>query len=95
MQGQGRSRVTTFYKSQDWRKARLAHLQVHPFCIMCEENGDLVFANTVDHKIPINPLDPFDTQGGKYPHPLDPDNFQSMCASCHNRKSAKEKPRNT
>ena len=62
---------------------------------MCEENGDLVFANTVDHKIPINPLDPFDTQGGKYPHPLDPDNFQSMCPSCHNRKSAKEKPRNT
>jgi len=64
MQGQGRQSMARFYKSQEWKKARLAHLQLFPFCIICEENGKLVFANTVDHKIPINPTDPYDTQDG-------------------------------
>ena len=47
---------------------------------MCEKKGKLVGVQVVDHIIPIK-------QGGKE---LCSDNLQSLCHSCHNRKTRLE-----
>lgn len=72
-----------FYNSRAWRKARKNYLNMNPLCVECEKKGLVVVATVVDHKVPIN-------QGGEQ---LDESNFQSMCASCHNSKSAREASR--
>lgn len=65
-----------FYVSSAWRKARKRYISLHPICSACGR----AIATVVDHIIPIN-------QGGA---PLDERNFQSLCASCHNKKSGHE-----
>jgi 5-methylcytosine-specific restriction enzyme A len=60
--------------SSAWRKARLAFLAINPLCVECGR-----VATVVDHRVP---------------HRGDPAVFwnrgrwQSMCASCHSRKTA-------
>ncbi|MCM5691435.1 HNH endonuclease [Sinorhizobium meliloti] len=57
-----------------WREARAKHLARFPDCLECGEHATLV-----DHVVSIR----------KAPHRrLDPTNFQSMCPSCHGRKTA-------
>ncbi|UYQ70654.1 HNH endonuclease [Pelagibacterium flavum] len=57
-----------------WSKARATHLARHPYCA-CGERATLV-----DHIVSIR----------KAPHRrLDPTNFESMCARCHGRKTAR------
>lgn len=51
---------------------------------MCEKKGKLVGVQVVDHIIPIK-------QGGKE---LCSDNLQSLCHSCHNRKTRLENRKN-
>jgi len=70
-----------FYNSTPWRKLRGHQLKHYPLCIECERNGITTAATTVDHVIPIE-------AGGEA---LDVNNLQSMCTSCHNAKSAKER----
>jgi 5-methylcytosine-specific restriction endonuclease McrA len=70
----------SFYTSTAWRKARAAFLAAYPWCVTCLEEGRKVYATTVDH---INRI----KAGGDR---LNPDNFQSLCGSCHARKSASE-----
>jgi len=91
MQGQGRLIVTSFYKSKAWRMARDSYLKENPLCVKCKEEGKITLATVVDHKIQINRMNPYDTQDGRYPDPLDRSNFQSMCLSHHNQKSAMER----
>lgn len=88
MAGQGRLHGGNqkFYKSKPWRKCREIGLIEEPWCCKCGAAADVR-----DHKRPINPIDPYDSQGGRYPDPLDMSNHQSMCQRCHNRKSAKER----
>lgn len=69
-----------FYNSRAWRKARKLFLQKNPLCVDCEKEGLVVAATVVDHIIPIN-------LGGEK---LSESNFQSMCSSHHNAKSARE-----
>lgn len=58
----------------EWRAARDDHLARHPICVVCGSKASLV-----DHVVSIR----------KAPHRrLDPTNFQSMCATCHGRKTA-------
>lgn len=64
------------YWSPAWRKARLAFLKHNPTCKECGR-----FASVVDH---VNPV----RLGGEF---WDSDNWQAMCAPCHNAKSAKER----
>ena len=64
------------YQSGGWRRARLAYLKQHPTCVEC---GRL--ANVVDHIEPVR-------LGGEF---WDSSNWQAMCTSCHNAKSASEK----
>lgn len=91
MPGQGRYHVNKFYKSPEWRGARLAHLQENPICVTCQEENHPTIGNTVDHIKPINPKDAYDTQGGKYGEPLDSSNLQTMCEHHHAIKSGKER----
>jgi 5-methylcytosine-specific restriction protein A len=64
-----------FYVSPEWKQARKAYLEEHPLCVCCGQP-----AKIVDHVVPIR-------DGGAK---LDEGNFQSLCWSCHSRKSFKE-----
>jgi 5-methylcytosine-specific restriction endonuclease McrA len=70
-----------FYHSAAWRKLRKWYIQQNPICVRCEAKGIIKEANVVDH---INPIL---LRGQK----LDAENLQSLCTSCHNSKSAKER----
>lgn len=62
-----------------WAAARVAWLQASPLCVVCAAAGRTTAASVVDHI---------------RPHRGDPalfwdrDNWQSLCAECHNRKTA-------
>ena len=91
MPGQGRYHVSRFYKSAEWRKARLVHLAENPVCVECDKAGSPRIGNTVDHIKPINPTDAYDTKGGKYGEPLAGKNLQTLCEHHHAIKSANER----
>ena len=67
----------TFYRTQQWRDIRKIKLQISPLCEECKKNGKAVVGKIVDHIIPIK-------MGGA---PFDLDNLQTLCWSCHSRKS--------
>lgn len=64
-----------------WRQARAAYLSEHPLCCLCSKQGLVSAANVVDHIIPH--------KGDKI-YFWDQDNWQSLCAPCHNQKTATE-----
>ena len=70
-----------FYHSTAWRKCRASYIHNNPACEICYKKGYMVKADVVDHIQPIR-------LGGER---LDADNLQSLCHSCHNSKSAKER----
>lgn len=74
---------TEFYQSTAWRKLRAVKLQQQPLCEECLKSGRPTPAQMVDHIRPIN-------KGGAS---LDLANLQSLCNSCHNRKSGQERHR--
>lgn len=82
-----------FYRSRAWRKIREIKLGIDPLCECesCEKKEIALEANVVDHKKRINPINPYDTQGGEFGDPFDIDNLMSMNSRCHNRKSGKER----
>ena len=70
----------SFYSSQAWKTTRKKHLELEPYCVECYKEGKIVKATIVDHIVPIK-------QGGdKY----DQSNLQSLCWSCHSKKSIVE-----
>ena len=69
-----------FYNSREWRLKRHEHLAEEPLCRECRRRGRLARATVVDHIVPIR-------FGGER---LDDGNLQSLCASCHSRKSITE-----
>lgn len=64
-----------------WRKARKAYLHKHPLCVECLKDGKLTPATVVDHIIPH--------KGDKQKF-WDKTNWQSLCKSHHDRKTARE-----
>ncbi|MBM4072831.1 MAG: HNH endonuclease [Planctomycetes bacterium] len=62
-----------------WRKASKLFLLAHPLCADCESNGQVVAAQVVDHIIPHR---------GDQVLFWDEGNWQPLCKTCHNRKSA-------
>lgn len=70
-----------FYRQAAWRTVRALKLQQNPLCEECKQKNRLVEAKVVDHIQPIR-------LGGE---PLDMANLRSLCTSCHNRKSGKER----
>ena len=70
-----------FYNSTAWRKFARVFKQRNPLCKECENLGIITAATVADHVLPIN------RGGAKF----DESNIQSLCESCHNRKSAGER----
>lgn len=65
-----------------WRKARRFFLNAHPLCAECEREGRTTEANVVDH------VEPHRGDSDLF---WDESNWQALCESCHNAKSAKER----
>lgn len=64
----------------DWRLARADFLAENPLCAECRKRGKLEPATRVDHVIPHR---------GDRRLFWDRSNWQSLCETCHNRKTAK------
>lgn len=62
-----------------WCKIRNRYIQAHPWCVECLKHEKMTVASEVDHILPLS-------CGGTH----DEANLQSLCKSCHSRKSAKE-----
>lgn len=62
-----------------WRQYRAAYLREHPWCVHCEQQDRLEPARVVDH---------VDAHKGDQLLFWAPANHQSLCISCHNRKTA-------
>jgi len=56
-------------------------LKCNPLCVECKKQGKITPATVVDHIVPHK---------GDQEKFWDPNNHQSLCDTCHNRKTAKE-----
>jgi len=70
----------SMYKDPRYQKARTRYLQRHPLCVECEEIGQIVPATILDHII---------DHKGDYDLFWDESNWQGLCESDHNSKTAK------
>ena len=64
--------------TDELRPQQLAH---EPFCRDCARRGLRVYATDVDHVVPHD---------GDWSKFVDPTNLQSLCHSCHGRKTTAE-----
>lgn len=64
-----------------WRKARLSFLRKNPLCVRCKADDRVMPADVVDHIVPH--------KGDKGLF-WDKDNWQALCKTCHDRKTATE-----
>lgn len=64
-----------------WRKARLAYLQAHPLCEICQAKGITEPSEVVHHKIPHR---------GDLTLFWDQTNWQALSKVCHDKETAKE-----
>lgn len=69
------------YYTKSWRELRTVQLIKEPFCRICAEAGIRTPAEDVDHIIPHR---------GDMMMFCDMNNLQSLCHSCHSRKTAAE-----
>ena len=69
------------YKTKRWKQMRAAQLLIRPFCVDCAEHGVRTRATDVDHII--------DHKGDASLF-FDASNLQSLCHSCHSRKTQAE-----
>lgn len=71
-----------FYRSTEWKKLSHRWLMMHPLCVSCEARGIYRKGDLVDHIVELR---------DDWTKRLDPDNLETMCISCHNKKSAIER----
>jgi 5-methylcytosine-specific restriction protein A len=64
-----------------WRKARAGWLRSHPLCMRCDKQGQVTPASVVDHIV---------AHRGDMTLFWNNANWQSLCATCHNIKTATE-----
>ena len=71
------------YDTRRWRRASKAFLARNPLCRYCEQVGKTRLAQVVDHIKPVSEAPEL---------AMDQDNWQPLCATCHNAvKQAEEK----
>lgn len=64
-----------------WQVERRAWLMEHPLCVSCENKGRTAAASVVDHIVPHK---------GDREKFWDKKNWQGLCRTCHNSKTARE-----
>ena len=64
-----------------WQKARATFLKRSPLCVECQRKGFVTLARIVDHLIPHK---------GNQALFWDTSNWQPLCKSCHDVKTATE-----
>ena len=69
-----------FYHSKAWRMTRKFYIKANPLCEQCTRDGRTTGGQMVDHIRQI-------TMGGDRLHQS---NLQTLCNSCHAKKSASE-----
>ena len=69
------------YATERWKRAARRHLAAHPLCVDCAELGAVTAAAEVDHVVPHR---------GDRRRFWDRSNWQSLCRTCHSRKTAGE-----
>jgi 5-methylcytosine-specific restriction protein A len=75
------SKHKKLYNSSRWQDLRRYVLNKQPLCVECLKNNRITPATVVDHIKPHK---------GNKDLFYDINNLQSMCKSCHDRKTAKE-----
>lgn len=70
-----------FYTSAEWKRLREQYINAHPLCEICDAGGRVTPATEVDHIVEIQ-------DGGDK---TNLDNLQSLCTSCHRRKTGEER----
>lgn len=68
-----------------WQQYRIRFLFAHPLCVYCEREGKTTAATVVDH---IKPHE------GDMKLFWNPENHQSLCASCHSSVKQREERAN-
>lgn len=75
-----------WYSLDIWTKdLRPRQLLREPFCRECAKRGDRVWATDVDHIV---------DHKGNWARFTDPNNLESLCHSCHSRKTMRERWKN-
>ncbi|MCC4349797.1 HNH endonuclease [Limosilactobacillus reuteri] len=82
MNSKHESKYLRFYKSKEWRKLSHHWLMINPLCEACKSHGIVRKGDVVDHIVELR--DNFEKR-------LDEDNLQTLCYSCHNKKTKREK----
>lgn len=77
-------RYLQFYNSKRWRTLSKLYRINNPICENCFKNGIVRKADVVDHIVEVK--DCWDKR-------LDETNLQSLCHTCHNAKTQREKKR--
>jgi len=76
-----RRRNRDIYSSAEWTQLSKAFRRQHPLCVICTTQGRDEPAALVDHIVPISQ---------DKSRAFDVTNLQSLCAKCHNIKTARE-----
>ena len=71
-----------FYSSARWQKVRNIYIRNNPLCESCRKQERITAATLVDHIIPVQ---------ADYSQRLAMDNLQSLCRSCHAKKTNRDK----
>ncbi len=73
-----------FYQRKVWKDVRNAHAADEPLCRECLKLGKVVAMDVVDHITPFTSIND--------PLALDDGNLQSLCKSCHDSKTRRDRP---
>jgi len=76
----GQTDNSRFYQSKQWRSLRNFYIKQNPLCEQCQRENRITSGNCVDHIKAIS-------KGGGM---LDIKNLQTLCNTCHAKKSASE-----
>ncbi len=76
--------MKSLYNTTHWQKTRERKLRKNPLCEICLKRGKLVKASEIDHITPWREIESFFCKFS---------DLQSLCKSCHSRKTALEKAR--